>query len=109
MTEKSKREKPSFSYRLKYRCQNNFVHIDADPQRIKDSYRIHVNTEESDETQQIIDQVSLFDDSSESQHDDLGKSISPEVLNVEKRQTKSTIIVRIINIKTRLIEILKCL
>jgi AAA15 family ATPase/GTPase len=33
MGENKETKKPSFPYRIKYRCRNNFIYIDADPKR----------------------------------------------------------------------------
>jgi predicted ATPase len=38
------KNKPSFPYRLRYKMRNQWwVHIDADPSRAKDAYKIHIN------------------------------------------------------------------
>lgn len=74
--ENKEKNKPSFPYRIKYRCRNNFVYIDADPKRAKNPYQIHVTLEENDESQEIINQGSIFDIESESQNEDLGESIT---------------------------------
>jgi recombinational DNA repair ATPase RecF len=36
------RKRPTFAYKLKYTCRKHVIHIDADPARAKDAYRIRV-------------------------------------------------------------------
>jgi len=80
------KNKPSFPYRIKYRCRDNFVHIDADPKRAKNPYQIHISVEDSNESQEIINQGSIFDIDSEIQDDDLGKSITLNQLRKNQDQ-----------------------
>lgn len=80
------RNKPSFPYRIKYRCRDNFVHIDADPKRAKNPYQIHISVEDSNESQEIINQGSIFDIESESQNDDLGGKITLNQLRKNQDQ-----------------------
>ncbi len=75
--ENKEKNKPSFPYRIKYQCRNNFIYINADPKRAKNSYQIHVAVEENDESQEIINQGSIFDIESEAQNENFGESISP--------------------------------
>jgi energy-coupling factor transporter ATP-binding protein EcfA2 len=88
MSENDNKEKnkPSFTYRIKYRCRNNFVHIDADPKRTKKPYEIHVSKEDSDESQEIMNQGSIFDIESERQDERLGESITPKKLRDNQDQ-----------------------
>lgn len=74
--ENKEKNKPSFPYRVKYRCRNNFIYIDADPKRAKNPYEIRLTVEEKDESQEIVNQGSIFDIESESQNEYLGESIS---------------------------------
>src|SRR5919199_741805 len=74
--ENKERNKSSFPYRIKYRCRNNLVYIDADPKRAGNPYRIYVNLEENNESQEIINQGLIFDIESESKKEDLDKSIT---------------------------------
>jgi len=80
------RNKPSFPYRIKYRCRNNFVHIDADLKRAKNPYQIHISVEDSNESQEIINQGSIFDIDSENQNDNLGNSITLNQLRKNQDQ-----------------------
>lgn len=84
--ENKEKNKPSFPYRIKYRCRNNFVYINADPKRAKNPYQIHVTLEENDESQEIINQGSIFDIESESQNEDLGESITLNQLRKNQDQ-----------------------
>lgn len=84
--ENKEKNKPSFPYRIKYRCQNNLVHIDADPKRAKKPYQIHVTVEENDEALEIIKQGSFFDVESESQEEDSGESITLNQLRENQDQ-----------------------
>jgi AAA15 family ATPase/GTPase len=80
------KNKPSFHYRIKYRCRNNFMHIDADPKRVKKPYQIYVSTEDSDEAQEIINQGSIPYLESEIQDKDLGESITINQLRKNQDQ-----------------------
>jgi len=80
------KNKPSFHYRIKYRCRNNFMHIDADPKRVKKPYQIYVSTEDSDEAQEIINQGSIPGIESEIQDKDLGESITINQLRKNQNQ-----------------------
>jgi AAA15 family ATPase/GTPase len=72
----NERNKPLFPYRIKYRCRNNFVYIDADPKRAKKPYQIYVSGEEGDELQETINQGLIFDVDSEGQEENSGKIIT---------------------------------
>jgi AAA15 family ATPase/GTPase len=80
MTERNKREKPSFTYRIVYQCRNNLVYINADPERSKDSYLIRVKEELTNESKNIINQGSPLDISLENEYEEesekFGKKIS---------------------------------
>lgn len=80
------KNKPSFPYRIKYRCRNNFVHINADPKRTKKPYEIHVSKEDSDESQEIMSQGSIPGIESETQDEDLGESITLNQLRKNQDQ-----------------------
>jgi AAA15 family ATPase/GTPase len=80
------KNKPSFTYRIKYRCRNNFIYIDADPKRAKKPYQIYVSVEDSDESQEIMTQGSIFDFESESQDENLGESITLNQLRKNQEQ-----------------------
>lgn len=80
------RNKPSFRYRIKYRCRNNFIHIDADPKRDKNPYQIFISVEDGNESQEVINQGSIFDIESENQDNDLGKRITLNQLRKNQDQ-----------------------
>ncbi|MEG4587928.1 AAA family ATPase [Microcoleus sp. MOSTC5] len=80
------KNKPSFHYRIKYRCRNNFMHIDADPKRVNKPYQIYVSAEDRDEAQEIINQGSISGIESEIQDKDLGESITINQLRKNQDQ-----------------------
>jgi AAA15 family ATPase/GTPase len=80
------RNKPSFPYRIKYRCRNNLIHIDADLKRDKNPYQIYISVEDDNELQEIINQGSIFDIESENQDNYLGKRITLNQLRKNQDQ-----------------------
>jgi AAA15 family ATPase/GTPase len=83
---KKERNKPSFPYRIKYSCHDNFVHINADPKRTKKPYEIHISKEDSDESQEIMSQGLIPGIESESQDEVLGQSITLNQLRKNQDQ-----------------------
>ncbi|NMF86633.1 AAA family ATPase [Nodosilinea sp. P-1105] len=63
--DKNQNRRPSFSYKLIYQCHENLICIDADPNRDRDSYQIHVQNgieEDNPLIQETVFQKSIFSD-----------------------------------------------
>jgi len=68
-------KKPSFTYRILYRCRCNSIYIDADPKRVKDAYKIYVKPINDSEQATNYVQRSLLEDAPEDPTNDSGKRI----------------------------------
>lgn len=69
-------KKPSFTYRIAYRCRCNYIYIDADPKRVKDVYKIYVKPINDSEQATNYVPISLREDAPEEPTNDWGKRIS---------------------------------
>jgi predicted ATPase len=74
--EKKEKNKPSFSYRITYRCRQNSIYIDADPKRAKDAYKISVKPINDNEASINPVQTSLLENELENTTIDTGKRIA---------------------------------
>ncbi|MCB8788927.1 AAA family ATPase [Planktothrix agardhii] len=73
--ENKEENKPSFSYRIAYRCRGNFIYIDADLKRVKDAYKIYVKPINDSEQPTNFVQMSLLEDEPENSTKNWGKRI----------------------------------
>jgi predicted ATPase len=74
--ENKEKNKPSFPYRITYRCHQNLIHIDAEPSRIKDAYQIHVKSIDGIEQSINTTQISLLEDQTDNLIAKQGQRIS---------------------------------
>ncbi|MEG4022864.1 AAA family ATPase [Microcoleus sp. S13C4] len=73
--ENKEENKPSFSYRIAYRCRGNSIYIDADQKRVKDAYKIYVKPISDSEQPTNLVQMSLLEDEPENSTKNWGKQI----------------------------------
>lgn len=74
--DKKEKNKPTFSYRITYRCRQNNIYIDADPTRVKESYQIFVKPIVDDETSLNTVQTSLLENEIDNIKIDRGERIA---------------------------------
>ncbi|QKQ73963.1 AAA family ATPase [Nostoc sp. TCL240-02] len=74
--ENKEKNKPSFSYRITYRCRQNSIYIDADIKRVKDAYQIYVKPINDNELSISSVQTSLLENELENTTIDRGKHIT---------------------------------
>ncbi|WP_414526708.1 AAA family ATPase [Nodularia chucula] len=74
--ENKEKNKPSFSYRIAYRCQQNSIYIDADPRRVKDAYQFYVKPINDNKPSINTVQTSLLEHELENTTIDRGKRIT---------------------------------
>lgn len=74
--DKKEKNKPTFSYRITYRCRQNNIYIDADPTRFKESYQIFVKPIVDDETFLNPVQTSLLENEIDNIKIDRGERIA---------------------------------
>jgi predicted ATPase len=73
--ENKEENKPSFSYRIVYRCRGNSIYIDADKKRVKDAYKIFVKPINDSEQPTNFLQMSLLEAQPENFPNDWGNRI----------------------------------
>jgi len=73
--ENKEENRPSFSYRIAYRCRGNYIYIEADPKLVKDAYKIYVKPINDNEQPTNFVQMSLLEDELENSTNEWGKQI----------------------------------
>jgi len=73
--DKKEKNKPTFSYRIAYRCGQNNIYIDADPTKLKESYQIFVKPIDDEKSLNPV-QTSLLENELDNTKIDRGERIT---------------------------------